>query len=98
MFYPFDPKGKCETQPRVNITNVKLKNIQIRNSLLFPIVLRCNETNPCKNIQFENVEARGWLIGKKNKGYVCENVLGSQINSYPKLDCLKDISSESRQE
>jgi hypothetical protein len=55
MLYPFDPRGTCQTQPRVNITNVKLKNIQIRNSLLFPIVLRCNETNPCKNIDFENV-------------------------------------------
>lgn len=42
MLYPFDPKGNCETQPRVNITNVKLKNIRIRNSVLFPIVMRCN--------------------------------------------------------
>ena len=42
MLYPFDPKGNCETQPRVNITNVKLKNIKIRNSVLFPIVMRCN--------------------------------------------------------
>lgn len=42
MFYPFDPKGTCETQSRINITNIKLKNVMIRNSLLFPIVMRCN--------------------------------------------------------
>jgi len=23
------------------------------------------------NVTFENVQAKGWLIGKKNKGYVC---------------------------
>jgi len=91
MLYPFDPKGTCQTQPRINITNVKLKNIRIRNSVLFPIVMRCNETNPCKNITFENVDAKGWLFGKKNIGYVCEYVEGFQSGSSPKLDCLKNL-------
>ena len=95
MLYPFDPKGNCQTQPRINITNVRLKDISITSSLLFPIVLRCNETNPCKNIEFDNVQARGWLIGKKNKGYVCENIIGTQLRSYPKLDCLKEMTSPS---
>lgn len=93
MLYPFDPKGTCATQPRINITNIKLKNILVRNSLLFPIVMRCNETNPCRNVTFENVQARGWLIGKKSKGYVCENVEGNQFESYPRLDCLKQPST-----
>ena len=93
MLYPYDPKHTCGTQPLVTITNVKLKNISVKNSLLFPIVMRCNETNPCKNIIFDNVRASGWLLGKKDKGYVCEHVEGYQSNSYPKLDCLKgDIS------
>ena len=71
MLYPFDPKGTCDTQPLVSITNIKLKDVEIRNSLLFPIIMRCNEKNPCQNVSFENVEARGWGIGKKDKGYVC---------------------------
>ena len=71
MLYPFDPRGTCETQPRINVTNIRLKDVSVTHSLLFPIVMRCNETNPCSNVTFENVQARGWLIGKKNKGYVC---------------------------
>lgn len=94
MLYPFDPRGTCSTQPRINITNVKLKDISITNSLLFPIVMRCNETNPCRNITFENVKAKGWLIGKKNKGYVCENIHGEQRNSSPQLDCLTKTQEE----
>lgn len=71
MLYPYDPKGKCATQPLVDVSNIKLKNVFIRNSLLFPIVLRCNEKNPCKNVTFENVQVKGWWIGKNDKGYVC---------------------------
>ena len=74
MLYPYDPKGTCSTQPLISIENIKLKNVNVKSSLLFPIVMRCNEKNPCKNISFENVKAKGWLIGKKDKGYVCENV------------------------
>lgn len=92
MLYPFDPKGTCSTQPRVSIKNILLKNVVIHNSLLFPIVMRCNETNPCLNVTFDNVQARRWVIGNKSKGYVCENVQGQEIYSFPKLDCLSSKS------
>ena len=88
MLYPFDPKGTCDTQPRVTISNIVLKNVKIWNSLLFPIIMRCNETNPCRNIVYDSVQVEGWLIGNKSKGYVCENVHGTRTNTYPKLDCL----------
>lgn len=42
MLYPFDPRGTCATQPRISIRNIVLENIEVHNSLLFPIVLRCN--------------------------------------------------------
>lgn len=71
MLYPFDPKGKCSTQPRVNITNIRLENITIVDSLLDPILIRCNSTNPCKNIQLRNITAKKWRLGKH--GYICEN-------------------------
>lgn len=38
------------------------------------------------------------MIGKKDKGYVCENVVGTRINSYPKLDCLTQVSSDDAKE
>lgn len=42
MLYPFDPKGTCATQPRIDIRNITLKDIVIDRSWLFPVVLRCN--------------------------------------------------------
>lgn len=50
MFYPYDPKGTCETQPLIDICNVTMKDIRIHKSLLFPYVFRCNKTNPCTGI------------------------------------------------
>jgi len=89
MLYPFDPKGTCSTQPRINITNIVFRNVEVQKSLLFPIILRCNASNPCTNVTFDNVQARRWLIGKKDKGYVCEEVTGRIRNSYPKVGCLQ---------
>ena len=88
MLYPFDPKGTCGTQPRINITNVVLRNVNIEKSLLFPFIFRCNKTNPCRGITLDNVHAHKWRIGKKDKGYVCENVEMIQRDNYPKVECI----------
>ena len=88
MLYPFDPRGTCQTQPRIDIRNITLSNIQVHNSLLFPIVLRCNESNPCTGIKLKNVKVDRWLIGNKTKGYVCEFVEGSQEGGHPRVNCL----------
>ena len=82
MFYPYDPKKQCGTQPRINVSNITLRNIKIHKSLLFPIVLRCNSTNPCKNITFDNVQVDKWVLYKK-KASVCENAEVIQINTRP---------------
>lgn len=42
MLYPFDRKGTCETQPLIDVRNITLENITVHNSLLFPIIVRCN--------------------------------------------------------
>jgi hypothetical protein len=47
MLYPFDRKGTCETQPRVTLKNITLEDVKIHNSLLYPVTIRCNVTNPC---------------------------------------------------
>lgn len=90
MLYPFDPRGTCQTQPRIDIRNVTLTNITVHRSLLFPIVLRCNETNPCTGINLLNVRVDSWIVGKKNKGYVCEHVKGAQEGGHPRVDCLTE--------
>ncbi len=52
LLYPFDPKGTCETQPRVTITNIVVQNVTITNSLLYPVTIRCNASNPCRDFLF----------------------------------------------
>lgn len=83
MFYPF--VRECPTQPRVTIRNVTLRNIEVRDGLLSPGILRCDERNPCTNFKFENVVAKGGLSGLP---YICENIKGSYIGSSPKPKCF----------
>lgn len=71
MLYPFDKHGTCTTQPRVTLRNITLDDISIHESLLYPVTIRCNVTNPCKDINFINVKTDGWRIGQKKNGYVC---------------------------
>ena len=56
MFYPLNKT--CPTQPRVTISDITLRNITSRGGLLPAGVIRCNETNPCTNFKFENVDIR----------------------------------------
>lgn len=52
MLYPFDPKGTCDTQPLVTFQNISLTNVSITNSLLYPVTIRCNISNPCRYFSF----------------------------------------------
>lgn len=90
MLYPYDPKGTCRTQPRITMRNITLKNVMVNNSLFFPVVIRCNETNPCTGFNFENVTTDKWKIGKKNVGVVCEFAHGTQKSCSPKIFCFED--------
>jgi hypothetical protein len=46
-------------------------------------VIRCNATNSCDQINFENVNITGWWeIMEWN--YITEYAYGSVVNSYPK--------------
>jgi len=88
MLYPLDPKGTCSTQPRVSVNNVNLQRIHIHESLLYPVTLRCNVSNPCTNINFKEVKTDGWRIGEKITGNVCEFASGSSVDTYPVMSCL----------
>ena len=80
MIYPLDKD--CQTQPRIDVRNITLRNIVSKGGLLPPGIIRCNETNVCTGFVFENVHLSGWLI-HKDHGYITENVEGIVINSFP---------------
>jgi hypothetical protein len=89
LLYPYDPKHTCETQPRISISRLSLSDVTIHESLLPPIIFRCNESNPCHFINFTNVVADKWRVGHRSRGVVCENVQGVQANVHPSLYCLE---------
>jgi len=72
MFYPL---GDCETQPLITMHDITLRNIKSHGGILFPGVIRCNETHPCDNFVWDNVEVFGWfdLFGL---GYITEQISG----------------------
>jgi hypothetical protein len=90
LLYPYDPHHTCSTQPLITISRVSLLNVSIHHSLLYPVIIRCNETNPCRQFRFENVRADRWDIGQHPAGMVCEHVQGSQVNTTPPVYCLDD--------
>lgn len=90
MLYPFDPKGTCSTQPLVTVQNITLRNIAIRNSVLYPVTIRCNVSNPCRWFEFDNVTTDKWSIGQKETGVVCEYVSGRQSGTHPQIPCFYD--------
>lgn len=79
MLYPLIKE--CETQPRITMRNITLRNIESIGGV-FPGIIRCNETNPCTDINFENVHVDG-LFSKFKYGFIVENVYGKVVNSYP---------------
>lgn len=83
MLYPLGPE--CPTEPRITISNITLKDIRVNNDLnYYSGLVRCNETNPCENIIFDNVKVTRVY---NNKGYICENANVTSIKSDPILLC-----------
>lgn len=79
MTYPFE---KCETQPKIDVQNITLKNVSSESGILPPGIIRCNATNPCKDINFEDVNIKGWW-NAMNWTFISEYADGKSINSYP---------------
>ena len=52
LTYPLDA---CETQPLVDVRNITIKHLRSSGGPLPAGIVRCNETNPCKDINFEDV-------------------------------------------
>lgn len=51
-------------------------------------------TNPCRDINFYNVQTDQWLLGQKDKGYVCEYAMGKTRGTFPPIHCLDDVEEE----
>ena len=79
MLYPLIKE--CETQPRITMRNITLRNIHSVGGLL-PGIIRCNETNPCTDFTFDNVKHDGFFSEFKY-GFITENVYGIVKDSYP---------------
>jgi polygalacturonase len=80
MIYPCG--DICHTQPRISVRNITLHNVDIRDGLFPPGVIRCNMTNPCTDFTFDNVKVSNWLL--PGDGFITENVLNStSLNSHP---------------
>ena len=75
-------------QPLVNITNILLQNVTSDNGWLNAGVLRCAESNPCRDITLDNVHVSGWA----SSFYVCENTKGTVKNSTPVPSCMEDTN------
>eukprot|EP00347_Sterkiella_histriomuscorum_P020779 403336490 len=79
MLYPIIKE--CETNPSITMRNITLRNVQSRGGYL-PGIVRCNATNPCTDINFENVHIDG-LFSDFKYGFIVENVYGKVVNTYP---------------
>ena len=84
------PLVSCPTHDLVTIKDVTLNNIQIHDAILPPGIIRCNETNPCTNMIFQNVNASGSWWRWLHLGYIVENVYGTVVYSDPIPEFIND--------
>ena len=53
--------------PYVTVRNILLENVYAENPYSSPGVIRCNISNPCENITFNNVK----INNNNNRSYIC---------------------------
>jgi hypothetical protein len=73
MLYPCG--DTCHTEPKVTIRNITLHNVDIKDGIFPPGVIRCNMTNPCTEFTFNNVKVSNWFL--PGDGFITENVQNS---------------------
>ena len=80
MLYPLIEE--CDTEPKVTIRNITLRNVNIHGGVFPPGIIRCNSTNPCTGFHFENVRVSNWYLHPE-VNFITENVQGVAINTIP---------------
>lgn len=86
FFYPL-PGSRCDANPRVTVTGVVLRDVTIHGGILSPGIIKCNETNPCTDFVFENVNVYNPSKFPINDGFLCENAYIDVKNSNLKPIC-----------
>ena len=81
MTYPISEF--CQTNPRVTMKDITLRNVTSTGALLPAGVILCNETNPCKNFLFEDVNMRSTLWDTLGIGYINHFSEGQATRSFP---------------
>jgi len=79
MFYPLNKH--CDTQPRITISDITLRNVTSTGGILPAGILRCNSTNPCTNFRFEDVKLTSPLWDLLGEGFITEYVEGTHNNN-----------------
>lgn len=59
-----------------------VRNLNSTGGFLPPGVIRCNETNPCENINFDKVNISGWWADL-GLGFITEYAHGTVLDSTP---------------
>ena len=77
----------------MTVRDVTLRNVTIHGGLLSPGILICNETNPCTNMIFDNVNVYNMSHWPIKDGYLCESFNGYAINSNLVPSCFKKVNS-----
>lgn len=92
FFYPL-PNTTCPTQGCVPVTRLTIKNFTANGALLSPGVIRCNETNPCRDFYFEDVNIQtdtGYPFGVN---YLCHAIDNFTIvGASSPLQCVYNMS------
>lgn len=90
LLWGLDPWSQCSISGCMTWRNILLKDILIINPEQTPGVLMGNDTNPMKNVIFDNVNVIGNNIGDYPWGvdYFCEYINGESTKSSPKPLCF----------
>lgn len=91
FFYPL-PGSQCVTNPQITVSDITLRNVNIYGGVLAPGIMICNQTNPCHNFVFDNVNVYN-PASFPFSGYLCNFVSGYAKNSNLVPDCLKNIET-----
>ncbi len=86
--FTFPVRGECQTQPRVTISNIVIRDSVFEAGVTLPGVLYCDPANPCKGITLSNVSNTGVFAVQPT--YFCKNAVVRSIGStLPVPQCVQ---------
>ena len=68
--------------PLVDLHNITIKDLNATGGLLPAGIVRCNESNPCTDINFQDVNMTAWWDDME-WSFITEYVSGSIVNTTP---------------